>query len=48
MLSLDNGFNEDEIREFDARIRRLLDTNQKIEFPFIGNDSSVDTLDKVY
>jgi len=32
MLSLDNGFDEGEIREFEARIKRLLDSGQKIEY----------------
>ncbi len=32
MLSLDNGFDAEEIREFDARIHRLLDPRQKIEY----------------
>ncbi len=32
MLSLDNGFDEAEIREFDNRIRKLLPTAAKIEY----------------
>jgi DNA ligase (NAD+) len=32
MLSLDNGFDEGEIREFDARIRKLLPQREKIEY----------------
>jgi len=32
MLSLDNGFDESEIREFDTRIRKLLPPQEKIEY----------------
>lgn len=32
MLSLDNAFSIEELREFDARIRRLLGTNESIEY----------------
>jgi DNA ligase (NAD+) len=32
MLSLDNAFSHDEVREFDARVRRLLGTNGEIEY----------------
>jgi DNA ligase (NAD+) len=32
MLSLDNGFDEAEIREFDTRIRKLLPAQEKIEY----------------
>jgi DNA ligase (NAD+) len=32
MLSLDNGFDEAEIREFDTRIRKLLPPREKIEY----------------
>jgi DNA ligase (NAD+) len=32
MLSLDNAFNENETREFDARIKRLLGTSKDIEY----------------
>ena len=32
MLSLDNAFDETEVRNFDERIRRLLDTTLKIEY----------------
>ncbi len=32
MLSLDNGFDEAEIREFDSRIRKLLPQREKIEY----------------
>lgn len=32
MLSLDNGFDEAEIREFDTRIRKLLPQREKIEY----------------
>ncbi len=32
MLSLDNGFDEGEIREFDTRIRKLLPQQEKIEY----------------
>jgi len=32
MLSLDNAFNEGEVREFDSRIRRLLLSDQKVEY----------------
>jgi DNA ligase (NAD+) len=32
MLSLDNAFSYEEVEEFDARIKRLLDTNQEIEY----------------
>jgi len=32
MLSLDNAFSIEELREFDARIKRLLGTNESIEY----------------
>jgi len=32
MLSLDNAFSIEELREFDARVRRLLGTNESIEY----------------
>ena len=32
MLSLDNGFDEAEIREFDTRIKKLLSQGEKIEY----------------
>lgn len=32
MLSLDNVFNEEEAREFDARIKRMLKTDKEIEY----------------
>ena len=32
MLSLDNAFSYDEVREFDKRIKRLLDHNDEIEY----------------
>jgi len=32
MLSLDNGFNEAEIKEFDTRIKKLLNTSDHIEY----------------
>ncbi|MBI4690315.1 MAG: NAD-dependent DNA ligase LigA [Nitrospirae bacterium] len=32
MLSLDNAFSYDEVKEFDRRIKRLLDTDEEIEY----------------
>jgi len=32
MLSLDNVFNEEEAREFDKRVKKLLNTNEEIDF----------------
>ncbi|MEJ2697931.1 MAG: NAD-dependent DNA ligase LigA, partial [Candidatus Sulfobium sp.] len=32
MLSLDNAFSFDELREFDKRVRKLLDTEEEIEY----------------
>lgn len=32
MLSLENAFNEEELREFDARIRRFLSTREEIDY----------------
>ena len=32
MLSLDNAFTYEEVEEFDARIKRLLDTDDEIEY----------------
>jgi DNA ligase (NAD+) len=32
MLSLDNAFSDDEVREFDRRIKRLLGTDEEIEY----------------
>ncbi|PKL51732.1 MAG: DNA ligase (NAD(+)) LigA [Nitrospira bacterium HGW-Nitrospira-1] len=32
MLSLDNAFSHDEVREFDKRIKRLLDSDREIEY----------------
>lgn len=32
MLSLDNAFSHDEIREFDKRLKRLLDSDREIEY----------------
>ena len=32
MLSLENAFNDDELREFDARVRRFLATDQQIDY----------------
>ena len=32
MLSLENGFDEEEVREFDRRVKRLLKTEEEIEY----------------
>ncbi|OQX87434.1 DNA ligase (NAD(+)) LigA [candidate division KSB1 bacterium 4484_87] len=32
MLSLDNGFDEGEIREFDARLRKMLPPNEQVQY----------------
>jgi DNA ligase (NAD+) len=32
MLSIDNGYSEEEVREFDARVRKLLPPSEKVEY----------------